>query len=1038
MFEKLLILLMAGAVTLSRFIPSPSQMINLFEEGQKLFVIEDYQGAIKKYDAVLAINSPFLFEDKVTTKLAEMEISIPIAARYQLANSYKNQEQYDKAIENFRKVEQKADNKKLRSMAQYQIIISRYKQEKYQETITEAEYLLKNYDDSEYIEHALYNIGWAHYQLEKYDESIAAFKQKIEKFPGGSYSPRAQFQIGECYYKLEQYQEAVTSYSDLIAKYIPQSFSERQWSEMELSRLKKRMQMESSVIKGREEEHVIELSAKAYIRIGDAYHLLNEPDKAIEAYQHIPKDYLPMADLVETAYIKIAEVTLRAKGLDAAIQVYKNAIDLSSERAFQGKMQFQIAKLNFQNQRYGQAVNEYKLYIAGYREVSQAVEFTVDEAKYQIAMSFFEDYQYDSSLVYYKVVLDSFPDSHLYTSALYGSGLAYQKLDQFDRALGVMNELIQKFPNDDQTSLAYLQIARIYYDRKEYEPAINAYESVLEKFSENQAVDKNAIHFELGLCYRDSKQADLALESFKKIDRSSAYFPGANSEISEIYLKQGNFTQAEQVLLDVVEVLEEPERKAEIQYYLARLYVTAENFEKAVEQFTITIQEVKKTEMLQSSLFGRGAIYLQLERYTSAVVDFENLLAQPNIIPDLKSKALRRLITCYLKLNEVQKAIETAQNFVAGAKNKTERADGQLALSQAYYEMGDYQQSMLVAEQIFTSAENEDILTQAYFLKGNCFLGLKDYGQAIAVFQTAVQQYPNSTFIPEILFQLGIAHYNSEDYQQAAETFNRVGQGVKSGENRLYGLYYRGYCLFRLGEWEQARKSFSQIMAEFPRREEAAEAAFQIAESYFNERNFEKAIAAYKNVQQSYPNSRHAAQAMYNSGWGYVQNGQEEEGIKIFQNLINIYPDSIYAMDALFTIGDWHYNNKRYEEATKTYQMVVEKFPGTELAEKASDHIHEMSQITSYMDYEKASVLFDEKKYREAIEAFQKVIEKYPDADVVVGARVNIAASYEQLKEWRNALKLYEEIILLYKDKPEHQDAYAFAQEHYVWIKENY
>ena len=39
--------------------------------------------------------------------------------------------------------------------------------------------------------------------------------------------------------------------------------------------------MESSVGRGKEEEHIIELSAKAYIRIGDAYDRLNEPDKAI-------------------------------------------------------------------------------------------------------------------------------------------------------------------------------------------------------------------------------------------------------------------------------------------------------------------------------------------------------------------------------------------------------------------------------------------------------------------------------------------------------------------------------------------------------------------------------------------------------------------------------------------------------------------------------------------------------------------------------------------------------------------------------------
>ena len=1038
MFEKLLILLMAGAVSLSHFIPSPSQMINLFEAGQKLFVIEDYSQAIEKYERVLAINSPFLAEDKVVTNLAEMELSVPTAARYQMANCYKNLKQFDKAVENFKLVESEARNDRLRAMAQYQVVISRYNQEHYEETIQEAQYLLQSYQGSEYEERALYNIGWSYYKLEKYDESISAFLEKINKFPEGSYSPRSQFQIGECYFNLNKYTEAISSYTGLIENYMPESFSEREWSEMELSRLRKRMQVQSSVGKGREEEHIIELSAKAYIRIGDAYDRLDEPDKAIEAYKHIPQDYLPMADLVETAYIKMAEVSLKAYGFDEAIAVYKNAIDLSSEHLFQGKMQFQIAKLNFQHQHYSQAADEYKLYIAGYREVSQDIGFTADEAYYQIAMSFFEDYQYDSSLVYYQTVLDSFPDSHLYTSSFYGKGLAYQKLGRFDDALRVMNDLIQKFPDDEQTPLAYLQVARIYYDRKQYQAAIEAFNAVLEKFAANENIDKNSIYFELGLCYRDDGQTDRAVESFHLVEKSSPYFPGAYSEISEIYLKQGDFDRAEQILFEVLDVLEEPERKAEVHYYLARLYVSAKNYENAVEQFSLALRDLSKNEIIQSALFGRGAIYLQLKQYDAAIDDFENLLSQATVVPELKSKTLRRLVTCYLKTGEGQKAIDTAQNYIASAKNKEERGDGLLALSQAYYEMGDLQQGILIANQIISSVENENILTQAYFLKGNCFLALKEYNQAIAVFGTAIQQYPNSPFIPDVLFQMGIAYYNSEDYQQAADVFNRVVQRVPSGENRLYGLYYRGYSLFRLGEWDQARASFASIVAEYPRRDEAAEAAFQIAECYFNERSFEQAIAAYQNVYQQYPNSRFAALALYNSGWGYIQNDQKDRGIQVFQELIKTYPDSVYAIDALFTIGDWHYNNKRYEEATKAYQQLVDRYPHHELAEKAKLHIHEMAQITSYLEYEKASALFDEKKYREAIDAFQKVIEKYPDADVVVGSRVNIAAAYEQLKEWKKALMIYEEIIKLYQNVPEHQDAYAFAKEHFQWIKENY
>jgi len=1038
MFEKLLIFLVAGAATLSHLIPSPTQMINMFEKGQKLFVIEDYTQAITTYEKILAINSLFLKEKEVTTTLADMTISIPVAARYQMANCYKNLGDFERAIENFRIVVQTAEIERLRAMSQSQIILTRYNQKEYQATIDEARYLLDHFGNSEYVERALYNIGWSFYELGNYSESVTAFEESLRRFPQGEYAVRSQYQIGESYFELKQFQSAVDAYNTLIENYIPKSFSERQWSEMELSRLKRRTQVESGIGKSREEHHIIELSAKAVIRIGDAYDQMQNADKSIEAYLRVPQDYLPMTDLVETAYIKAADVALRRKGLADAVHVYKNAIDASTDRVFQGKMKYQIARINFQHKDYAQAAAEYRSYLKSYRDVSQQIEFTADAAYYQIGMAFFEDNSYDSSLVYYQVVVDSFPNSHLRPNAFYGKGLALQRAGQFDAAISAMNDLITAYPDNQQTPLAYLQIARIHFDRQDYSQAASAYLSLLEKSTDSSVIDQNSIHFELGQCYRDSKQPDKAIAAFGKVEKGSEYFAVANSEISELYLQQGNFDQAEHVLRQVLDAATEPGKQAEVHYYLARLYVSAEQFEKAIPEFELAIQGLQKPEILQSALFGRGAIHMQLHQYQFAIADFERLLAMPQVQPEVKSKAMRRLVTCYLKSGAPEKSLESAQSFVDNAKSKSDRVDGLLALAQAHYEMAQFQEGIRVADEIIATGEDAEPVVQAYFLKGNCQLSLKQFSQSVETYQTALQKYPNSGFMPDVLFQLGIAYYNSEDHEKAAKTFAEVTERVATGENRLFALYYRGYCLMRLGNWSDARAAFRTIVAEFPHRDEAAEAAYQIAESYFNERNYEEAIVAYKLVQKTYPNSKYAALSMYNSGWGYIQNNQQDQGIDVFKQLINTYPDSMYAIDALFTIGDWHYNNKRYEDATRAYQQLIAKYPDSELAEKARVHVTELSQIHSYNEYEKASILFDDKKYAEAIVAFHSVIEKFPEADVAVGARVNIAASHEMLREWKKALQMYEYIIQTYRDDPAHQDAYAFAREHYDWIMENH
>jgi tetratricopeptide (TPR) repeat protein len=137
-------------------------------------------------------------------------------------------------------------------------------------------------------------------------------------------------------------------------------------------------------------------------------------------------------------------------------------------------------------------------------------------------------------------------------------------------------------------------------------------------------------------------------------------------------------------------------------------------------------------------------------------------------------------------------------------------------------------------------------------------------------------------------------------------------------------------------------------------------------------------------------------------------------------------------------VGDYYYNGKEYDQAREAYQKVIDLFPQSPRAQQASALIHELGQITSYLDYQEAVNLFDEKKYLAAIEAFEKIIETYPGADVVVGSWANIGASYEQLSRWDDALKIYNRVIETYADDPQHQDAVVFATEHKDWIEETF
>ena len=89
----------------------------------------------------------------------------------------------------------------------------------------------------------------------------------------------------------------------------------------------------------------------------------------------------------------------------------------------------------------------------------------------------------------------------------------------------------------------------------------------------------------------------------------------------------------------------------------------------------------------------------------------------------------------------------------------------------------------------------------------------------------------------------------------------------------------------------------------------------------------------------------------------------------------------------------------------------------------------------SYLEYEKAMTNFDNREYQKAIEELTNVMEKYPDADIVVGCQLNIASAYEQLGEIQKAYNVFKEIMTKYENDPLQTNAVAFARAHVQYIE---
>ena len=135
---------------------------------------------------------------------------------------------------------------------------------------------------------------------------------------------------------------------------------------------------------------------------------------------------------------------------------------------------------------------------------------------------------------------------------------------------------------------------------------------------------------------------------------------------------------------------------------------------------------------------------------------------------------------------------------------------------------------------------------------------------------------------------------------------------------------------------------------------------------------------------------------------------REAEAVPIFQRIVTEYPHGKYGAQSQFTLGDYYYSLQQYDKATEEYRRFTQLFPNDRvMVPRAQLLLANLAEIDAYSIYEKGTELFDQNKYKEALEIFKEVVKKYPTGKTAVNARLNIGAAYQAMEEYAKARDEY-------------------------------
>ncbi|MDD5671901.1 MAG: outer membrane protein assembly factor BamD, partial [Candidatus Omnitrophica bacterium] len=227
--------------------------------------------------------------------------------------------------------------------------------------------------------------------------------------------------------------------------------------------------------------------------------------------------------------------------------------------------------------------------------------------------------------------------------------------------------------------------------------------------------------------------------------------------------------------------------------------------------------------------------------------------------------------------------------------------------------------------------------------------------------------------------------------------------------------------LYKEKDLNGAAKQIEDLLKKFPNSKVAADAEYRLGTIYEEQGEYMKAFGAYKVVVESYPQSERFNEVIereYRIGNLFLAGKKAKllgleilpsypRAVEIFKHIVQYAPYSDYGAEAQFRLGLTYKKQGNFDEAVQAFQTLVEQYPQSELVPEARYQLAESSYQRSAAQYR------DERALDEASKQLDQFIMKYGDTEAT-----EKAVKLRQQVDEKNAEKNYR--IGLYYEKTDY------------------
>ncbi len=245
---------------------------------------------------------------------------------------------------------------------------------------------------------------------------------------------------------------------------------------------------------------------------------------------------------------------------------------------------------------------------------------------------------------------------------------------------------------------------------------------------------------------------------------------------------------------------------------------------------------------------------------------------------------------------------------------------------------------------------------------------------------------------PDLLLRIADAHFSNTHIDSALSLYLQVEKKATDPTRKEKAAYRIGLCQARQQQHVRAEETLKNFLFNYPQSDLSPHAQFQLGRILLDREFYASAAEAFSELLSAFPSLALQRSARDLLAESYHRTGNYQRAIKIDERLIthNTTPQLLRRLAKSYA-----HNNQR-DKAITTYNMYLRKYPQAPDADSIA--------------YTRAEHLTSRNRTSEALTAFREFSKKYPDSPLGTQADQAVGDLLFQTKKYAQAIAAYQRV----------------------------